>query len=85
MTTHELLAIIQLLDKTSDEGYPALREAIIDSGELDELDVPYNAFEGAIRLSGLDPRTIERAQLRAHLCFVLQVAYARDWLRLPTR
>lgn len=78
--TDQLVSILQLLETTSDEDYPALRESIINHGELVDLPVPYNPFVLGIRLAGHDPLTIERDSLRACLVTVLQIAYANAWL-----
>lgn len=78
--TDQLVSILQLLETTSDEDYPALRESIINHGELVDLPVPYNPFASGIRLAGHDPLTIERDALRACLVIVLQIAYANAWL-----
>lgn len=74
-------AIIELLEKTSDEDYPALRENIIDYGELTELDRPYNPIELGIRANGLDPKTISRQELRCHLVMILQQSYVYSLIR----
>lgn len=74
----QLTDIIRLLDETSDEGYPDLRQSIITNGEVPTL--PYNPFALGMQLAGHDPATIERGALRACLCAVLQIAYANAWL-----
>ena len=76
----QLTAILALLDKTAEEDYPALRESIIDYGELVDLPAPYNPLAIGIRLAGHDPLTITRDALRAYLVTVLQTAYANAWL-----
>lgn len=81
--TDQLVSIIALLDTTSDEDYPALRESIVAHGELVDLPSPYNPFELGIRLAGFDPLTIEREALRACLVTTLQIAYANAWLAAP--
>lgn len=78
---NRLVAILDLLDKTSDEDYPPLRDQIIESGELNDIPSPYNPFALGIRLTGNDPATIEREPLRACLVTVLQIAYATAWLQ----
>ena len=78
--TNQLVSIIALLDRTSDEDYPALRESIIAHGELVDLPVPHNPLELGLRLTGYDPLTIEREPLRASLVTTLQIAYANTWL-----
>lgn len=77
----QLVAILALLDKTSEDDYPALRDSIVMHGELTDLPVPYNPFALGIRLAGYDPATIEREPLRACLATVLQLAYANAWLQ----
>ena len=85
MTTRkdQLVSIIALLDTTSDEDYPALRESIVAHGELVDLPVTSNPFEIGLRLAGFDPLTIEREALRACLVTTLQIAYANAWLAAP--
>lgn len=79
----QLVSILALLDQTSDEDYPALRESIVNHGELVDLPVPYNPFALGIQLAGYDPATIERDALRACLVTVLQIAYATAWIQSP--
>lgn len=79
--TDQLVSILQLLETTSDEDYPALRESIINHGELADLPTPYNPLELGLRLAGHDPLTIERDALRACLTITLQIAYANAWLQ----
>ncbi len=76
----QLVSIIALLDQTSEEDYPALRENIIAHGELVDLPVPYNPFALGIQLAGYNPATVEREGLRACLVTVLQIAYASAWI-----
>lgn len=76
----QLVSILSLLETTSDEDYPALRENIINHGELVDLPAVYNPFDLGIRLAGHDPLTIERSALRACLTITLQIAYANAWL-----
>ena len=78
-----LVAIIDLLDKTSDEDYPPLRDQIVEAGELDYLPTPYNPLALGIALTRNDPATIERESLRACLLGVLMIAYSCHWLQPP--